>query len=240
MKGVILMAAYVSVQSRFIVPSHICQSPMLFALLYHHTTTEACFCICCRWKSGWSLSSLGLRTRHPFFPETSWNVDSSDHSTHFHCLFKRFKLHFLMQRQTVVNDSGFLKYSWTHVLLTPQHDSFLCSAIWGLKGHAHSPEVSCLALHVLRFLWNSLNLFTILCMVVVKRHKFFAILHWEMWFLVYLTPLSWNLAQSDEPWSSFACKDWDAPFIPKHDTLTYYQCTYLLWTVSKQFNLDIL
>ncbi len=34
--------------------------------------------------------------------------------------------------------------------LTPQHDGFLCNAIWGLKGQAHSTE---LALRVLWFLW---------------------------------------------------------------------------------------
>ncbi len=61
-----------------------------------------------------------------------------------------------------------------------------------------------------------------------------------MWFFICLTLLSWNLAKSDEPWSSFACKDLNAPFIPKHDTLTYYQFTCLLWTVSTQFNVNIL
>ncbi len=85
---------------------------------------------------------LGLRTRNPFFPETSWNVDSFEYSTHFHCLFdylrwaqakitqqhryielmysfllQIFKLHFLMQQQTVVNDSGFLKYSWANMAI---------------------------------------------------------------------------------------------------------------------------
>ncbi len=39
--------------------------------------------------------------------------------------------------------------------LTPQHDGFLCNTIWGLKGQAHSTDVSCLALHVLWFLWLS-------------------------------------------------------------------------------------
>ncbi len=37
------------------------------------------------------------------------------------------------------------------LFLTPQHDGFLCNG--GLKGQAHSTEVSCLALHVLWFLW---------------------------------------------------------------------------------------
>ncbi len=45
-------------------------------------------------------------------------------------------------------------------------------------------------------------------------------------FLICLMLLSWNLAQSDELWSSFACKDWDAPFKPKHCPLTYYQFTW--------------
>ncbi len=77
--------------------------------------------------------------------------------------------------------------------------------------------------------------FTILCMLVGERPKFFAILLWEMWFLICLTLTSWNLAQS-----GFTGKDWNAPFIHKHDTLTYYQFTCLFWTVSKQLNLDIL
>ncbi len=87
---------------------------------------------------------------------------------------------------------------------------------------------------------DSLNLITLLCMVLGERLNVFAILHCEMWFLIFLTLLSWNLAQSDEPWSNFACKDWNAPFIPKHDTLTYYQLTCLLWSVWKQFNMDII
>ncbi len=53
----------------------------------------------------------------------------------------------------MVNDSGFLKYYTVWLFLTPQHDGSLCNAIWGLKGQAHSTEFSCLALHVLWFIW---------------------------------------------------------------------------------------
>ncbi len=53
---------------------------------------------------------------------------------------------------------------------------------------------------------DSLNIFTKWCMLVGERPKFFAILHWEMWFLICLTILSWNLAQGYEP------RSWDAPF----------------------------
>ncbi len=88
--------------------------------------------------------------------------------------------------------------------LTPQHDGFLCNAIWGVKGQAHSPELSCLDRHVLWFLWTPWIFFTLLYMVVGEWPKFFAILHCVMWFLICLTLLSWNSAQSDEPWSSFA------------------------------------
>ncbi len=75
--------------------------------------------------------------------------------------------------------------------------------------------------------------------VVGERAKLFATLHCKMWFLICLTLPSWNLAQSDEPWSSFACKDWDAPFIPKQDTLTYYKFTCILGIVSNQFKTDV-
>ncbi len=66
---------------------------------------------------------------------------------------------------------------------TSQHDGFLCNAIWGLKGHAFTwgflpcPTQTEISL-------NSLNLFTILCIVVGVRPKFFASLLWEMWFLI--------------------------------------------------------
>ncbi len=104
--------------------------------------------------------------------------------------------------------------------LTPQHDGFLCNAIWGLKGQAHSTE---LALRCTVISLDSLNLFTISCMILGERLKFFAILHREMWFLNCSTLLSWNLTESVELWSCIDCKDWDAPFIPKHDTSIYYQ-----------------
>ncbi len=243
------MSLYIPSASMSMVPSHICQSPMLFALLHPHTMPDVCFYFCNWWRSGWSFWSVELRTRHPFFAETSWNVDSSEYSTNFHHLFdylrwalaqrtwqhrcmelmysfllekQIFKLHFLMQQQTVVNDSGFLKYSWAHVAI-------FNTAAWRFLMQCHLraqrsstfnwgflPCPTCTMISL-----DSLNLFTILCMVL-------------------LTLLSWNLAQSDEPTPRFPCKDWDAPFIPKHDTLTYYQFTCLLWTVSKQFNVDIL
>ncbi len=62
--------------------------------------------------------------------------------------------------------------------------------------------------------------------------------NFALWNVIFYLFFWWNLAQSDEPWSSFACKDWNAPFMPKHDTLTCYQFTYLLWTVTKEFNMD--
>ncbi len=100
--------------------------------------------------------------------------------------------------------------------LTPQHDSFLCNAIWGLKGHTHSPEVSRLALHRLRFVWIPwiFSQYYVWQLVKDLNSLWFYIEKFNFWFV----------------WFWFV---WDAPFIPKHDTLTYYQFTCLLWTVSK-------
>ncbi len=68
--------------------------------------------------------------------------------------------------------------------------------------------------------------------IVGERPKLFVNLHCEMWSLICLTLYSWHLAQS-----GFADKDRDAPYITKHEPLTYYQFTCLLWAVSKHFYL---
>ncbi len=95
MKYIILMAVYLCkipiYASMSIVPSHIWHSPMQFALLHHHTMTDICFCLCHWWKYGWSFWFLGLRTHRPFLAETSWNVDSSEYRTDFHCLFDNLR-----------------------------------------------------------------------------------------------------------------------------------------------------
>ncbi len=78
------LALFYVYASMSIVPSHIFQSPMPFALMHSYTMTDVCFCFCRWWKSGWSLWSLGLRTQNPFFPETSWNVDSCLYSCTAH------------------------------------------------------------------------------------------------------------------------------------------------------------
>ncbi len=103
--------------------------------------------------------------------------------------------------------------------LTLQHDDLLCNAIWGLKVQAHSTEVSWLALHVLWFLWIPwiFSQYYVLYLVKDLNSLQFCIAKCDFWFVWHF---SWNLSQSDKPWSSFTCKDWDAPFIPKHDTLT--------------------
>ncbi len=126
-----------------------------------------------------------------------------------------------------LDDSGFSKYSWAHVAIINT------AAWWFLMQYYLRAQSSstfswgflpCSTCTVIAL--DSLNRFTILHVVVGERPTFLATLHCKMWFLICLTLLSWNLPQSDEPWSSFACKAWDAPFIPKQDTLTYYQFTW--------------
>ncbi len=146
-----------------------------------------------------------------------------------------------MQKQTVVNDSGFLKYSWAHVAIFNTAAWFLMQCRLRAQrsstfnwGFLLCPTCTVISL-------DSLNLFTILCMVLGERPKFFAILHCEMWFLICLTLLSWNLPQSDEPWYLLAKTEILLLYpnmIPWPITIITYN-TCLLWTVSKQFNVDI-
>ncbi len=108
-----------------------------------------------------------------------------------------------MQQQTVGNDSGFLKYLWTHLAIF--NDGFWCNAIWGLKGHAHSTEVSCLALHRLRFLWIPWIFSQYYVWYLVKDLNSLQFCIAKCDFDLFATSLM--KFGSDEPWSSFACKD---------------------------------
>ncbi len=135
-----------------------------------------------------------------------------------------FKLHFLMQQQTVWSDSSFLKYSWAHV-------GIFNTAAWRFLMQCHLraqrsstfnwgflPCPTCTVISL-----DSLSLFTILCMVFGEFLWNFAL--WNVIFDLFDT----SLVKFDTKWwSSFACKDWDAPLIHKHDTLTYYQFTCLM------------
>ncbi len=56
----------------------------------HAYASHPCCLLCCMtcrwWKSGCSFSLWDWELKIYFFTETSWNVDSSEHSTHFQCL----------------------------------------------------------------------------------------------------------------------------------------------------------
>ncbi len=89
-----------------------------------------------------------------------------------------------MQQQNVVNKSGFLKYSWAHVAI-------FNTAAWRFLMQCHLRAqrssifnwgfLTCPTCTVISL--DPLNAFTILCMVLGERPKFFAILHLqcEMW-----------------------------------------------------------
>jgi len=85
----------------------------------------------------------------------------------------------LMQQQTMLSGKG-LTTEPTSLYLTQLYDGFSWNAIWGLT--------STLLPH---FFLDFLHPFTKLCMVDGVRHKFFTILHWEMWFLNCLTIMSY-------------------------------------------------
>ncbi len=111
-------------------------------------------------------------------------------------------------------------------LYLTQHDGFLWNAIWGLKGQVHSTELSCLALHVLWFIWIPW-IVSQYCVVLGKRPKFFCLVFYlvkdqislpffysKTWFFYSFDTSLMKCALSDESWSSFACEDWGAPLYP--------------------------
>ncbi len=138
-------------------------------------------------------------------------------------------------------------------LYLTQHDGFLWNAIWGLKGQVHSTELSCLALHVLWFIWIPW-IFSQYCVVLGERPKFFCLVFYlvkdqislpfclfQNVFFFYLFDTS--LMKCGTKWwvmIQLCLRRLRCCIIPKHDTLTYFQFSCLLWTVSKQYKVDIL
>ncbi len=110
--------------------------------------------------------------------------------------------HFLMQQQTVVNDSDFLKYSWAHVaifnttawrFLMQRHLRAQRSSTfnWGFL-----PCPICTVISL-----DSLNLFKILCMILGERPKFFAICiaKCDFWFAWHFSCEIWHKVMSHDP-----------------------------------------
>ncbi len=130
---------------------------------------------------------------------------------------------------------------FSEVLLSPcGYISHRCMTV----SHAMPSEgskvmyIHCLALHLLRFLWNSLNPFTIVCMVVVERHQLFCDLALRsVIFGLFDTSF---MKFGTKWWAKLCLQRLRCSFYTKHDNLTNYQFTCLLCTVSKQFNWDIL
>ncbi len=86
LEGSILCSKISMYFSALMVPSQKCKLPLPRALTQPHTMTDPGFWTCCWKQSGWSFSSLVRSTRRPFLPKNTWNTDSSDHSTRFHCV----------------------------------------------------------------------------------------------------------------------------------------------------------
>ncbi len=101
------------------------------------------FCIC-RWLNVWKVPLVsGTENSTSVFPKKQVEIWTLLSTAHISTVFwlsemssgpenpvlslhkidsflleqKRFKLHFLMQQQTVLSESGFLKYSWAHVAI---------------------------------------------------------------------------------------------------------------------------
>ena len=95
-KVIILTAAYVAPKfqhvSKSMVPSHICRSPMPWMHWCTPIPSQRLFFALFIGNSLWSFSSLTHRIGCKFFQKTSWNVDSSDQRTRFHCLLVYLRL----------------------------------------------------------------------------------------------------------------------------------------------------
>ncbi len=87
------------------------------------------------------------------------------------------------------------------LFLTPQHDGFLCNSIWGLKGQARSTEVSCLALHVLWFLWIPWIFSQYYVWYLGKDLKSlqFCIAKCDFWFVWHFSREIWHKVMSHDP-----------------------------------------
>ena len=147
------------------------------------------------WLSDNNLDGLSyLWHIKPDLPKSSWNMDSSDHRAHVHCLFVHLRLAFVQRtgvsvqswyvELTVLSGSGFPRY-------------FSHSIAWRLEGHTFPTVVSIFGLYTLRFPWN---FSTALCTSDVEISK--------KYFLGNQLRILWpSLAKIGESWPYVAWKD---------------------------------
>ncbi len=86
LEGSILCSKISMYFSALMVPSQKCKLPLPRALTqtpYHDRPWLLDLLLVTVWIS---FSSLVRSTRRPFLPKNTWNTDSSDHSTRFHCV----------------------------------------------------------------------------------------------------------------------------------------------------------
>ncbi len=119
------------------------------------------------------------------------------------------------------HDRCLLLLLWLY--LTPQHDGFLCNAIWGVKGQAHSPELSCLALHVLWFLWIPwiFSQYYVWYLVKDLNSLQFCIAKCDFWFVWHFSREIWHKVMSHDPAlqrlrCSFYTQTWYLDLLPIH------------------------
>ncbi len=86
LEGSILCSKISMYFSALMVPSQKCKLPLPRALTQPHTMTDPGFWTCLLVTVWMILFFLVRSTRHPFLPKNTWNTDSSDHSTRFHCV----------------------------------------------------------------------------------------------------------------------------------------------------------
>ncbi len=90
LEGSILCSKISMYFSALMVPSQKCKLPLPRALTQPHTMTDPGLLLVTVWMV---LFFLVRSTRRPFLPKNTWNTDSSDHSTRFHCVMVHPRCH---------------------------------------------------------------------------------------------------------------------------------------------------
>ncbi len=242
--------------SMSLIPSHICQSPMLCALMHPHAMTFAFASVANESLDG-SFGTENSKSIFPgnklkcgliwvqhTFPLSFWLSEMSSGPKNPAASLHRIDIQVANIQVAFLDaaaDCG--KWQWfSEVLLSPCGYIYHPAAWWFLmQCHLRGQRSStftwgfllCPTCTVISL--DSLNLFTILRVIVGERPKLFAILHCEMWFVWHFSHEIWHKVMSHDPAllaktiCSFYTQTWYLDLLPIH-----------LWTVPKQFNVDIL
>jgi len=149
------------------------------------------FCTCRWWKSGWSLLSLGVRTRFHFLPKTRWNMASSEHIRLFHFLLDHLRSQAQRTRRHLHIRTDVKLSPWVLEMRVAFLDAASDCVQWKWFAKLLLSTCGCISQSSMmvptqtEISLDSLNLVTMFWMEDDERHKCFTISQWEMWFFFF-------------------------------------------------------